>query len=209
MSNVEDIAHFASLLNLLTSGKISAPIVVNLPKTTLSSNVRTDGNVIVQVSDLLGNPIKNVKVFLMKASSANDDSIISRNQQLNQDSDNEFSFNFFASKPAQGFYYLEFGVQTPSSKAIRTTFRTIKVVTSVSVDAINVDVLDVSDKAVLQSETFVFLIFYFFLFYTKFKYVVHLLVNNSIKLKQLILIFLISILLLRIKLQTSQQKFNK
>lgn len=166
MNYVEDIAHFGNLLNLITSGQLPAPIVLTIPKTTLSSNVKSDGNIVVRVTDLLGKPLaKTPNVFLMKASSAYDDTTIYSNQQLNKDSDSEFSFNFFASKPTQGFYYLEFGIQSSSASSIRSTFRTVKVVTSVSVDSVSVDIVDSADKSVLHSATFVFS-FLFFLYFT-------------------------------------------
>lgn len=115
--------------------------------------MKNDGNVVVTVTDLLGNAVPGVNVFLMKASSFSDDTVIYSNQELKKLNAKEFSFNFFASKPSQGFYYIEFGVQTDKKSPIRSTYRTIKVVTSVSVGQISLDISDTSDKEILQSLT--------------------------------------------------------
>lgn len=125
-------------------------IVVSLPNTTFSATDKSSGNIAVLVTDLLGNPISNVKVFLMKATSFADDSVVYSNQQLNSVSNKEFSFNFFTGKPSQGYYFLDIGVQV-GGDTIKQTTRTIKVVTSVSVASVSIDVLDSADKEVTQS----------------------------------------------------------
>jgi len=147
--NLRDIYYFSRLLAAVTGENLPDTIVLSLQKTTLSSNIKADGNIVVSVTNLVGKPIADVNVFLMKASSFVDDSVLYSNQQLTQTSDTEFELNFFAAKPQQGFYYLEFGVQTEDS--LRTTFRTLKIVTSVSVSPVQINILDSADKEILET----------------------------------------------------------
>ena len=151
-SNLRDVYHFSALIQLLTSSKVPSPIALALPKTSFSSTSKNDGVITAVVTDILGNPIPDVKVFLLKASSFYDGSIIYSNQQLTEDSAKEFQINFFTGKPQQGFYSLEFGVQV-GSDAMRPTTRTIKVTTSVSIASVDINVLDSMDKEVIQTNS--------------------------------------------------------
>merc|ERR1711963_230167 len=74
----------------------------------------------------------------LKATSFADDSVLYSNQPLAKQSATDFEFNLFAAKPQQGFYALEFGVQT-ANKA-----------TSVSVSTVKVNVVDSSDREIVQ-----------------------------------------------------------
>jgi len=136
-------------MDLLTSDQVPRSIVLSVPQTTFSSTNKADGTVIARVTDIVGNPIPDVKVFLLKATSFADDSVLYSNQPLAKQSATDFEFNLFAAKPQQGFYALEFGVQT-ANKATRSTVRTIKVVTSVSVSTVKVNVVDSSDREIVQ-----------------------------------------------------------
>ena len=151
--DIREIYYFAHLMSLITSGKVPTTHVVALDKTSYSSSIKNDGNVVIAVTDLMGGVVRDLNVFLMKASSFADDSVVYSNQQLTKVNDREYSFNFFTSKPPQGFYYLEFGVQAGKNAPIRTTFRTIKVVTSVSVGTVTANVIDTSDKEIVQTSS--------------------------------------------------------
>ena len=168
--NLEEIYHFGRLIRLLTSNKVnSSPLVLSLQQTSISTaSSKGEGNVQVKVTDLFNNNVDNLKVFLVKASSLyNDKLVIASNQQLQSSSASDFYLNLLASKPEPGFYNLEFAVQQ-GTNAARSTSRTIKIISSATVDSVTVKVIDTADKDVVESHTFVFflhLIFQFLLVY--------------------------------------------
>lgn len=151
-ASLSNVYHFTALMELLTSDKVPRSAVLSVPQTTFSMTNKADGTVTAHVTDILGNAIPDVKVFLLKATSFADDAVLYSHQPLVKRTDTDFEFNLFAAKPQQGFYALEFGVQV-GNKATRSTVRTIKVVTSVSVGTVKVNVVDSSDKEVVQRVT--------------------------------------------------------
>lgn len=105
---------------------------------------------------MFGGSVGDVNVFLVSAHLQNDlDSTIVHNQELQNDgnSSTDFLLNLSANKPEQGFYSLEFSVNEKSSKFRVTAIRTLKVLGSISIPSVQMDVMDTADKSIEHSLT--------------------------------------------------------
>ena len=133
-----------------------------MQQTSISTgSSKGEGNIVVKVTDLFDKKVDALKVFLVKASSLyNEKVVIASNQQLQTLSETDFSLNLLASKPDPGFYNLEFAVQQ-GSNPVRSTSRTIKVISSATVDSVAFKVIDSADKETVESHTLEFFLFLF------------------------------------------------
>jgi hypothetical protein len=144
--------YFVNLLNALTSSKIATPVVLDVIQTTVFAGAKSDGNIKIRVTDLVGNVIPDVKVYVLKATPFHDESHVLISNQLltpSNTQDSDYEYNFGVAKPDKGFYDFELGVQV-GKQALQTTTRTIKVLSSISVETVSLNIIDSSDKEVVQ-----------------------------------------------------------
>ena len=140
---------------MFSDGSVPKPLVLSLTQSSLEASKGGDSSIKVRISDVLGNPVDELIVFLLRAVSSTQ-KVLANNIKLFPVSGSkvEYEFNLPTLKSEQGLYSLEFGAQTTDKKvAITQTSRNIKVLSSIAIGSIDISIVDSGDKNSVQTLT--------------------------------------------------------
>lgn len=127
-------------------------MVLNLLQSSVESSKGSDSSIKVKITDLLGNPVERLVVFLMKATS--NQKAVANNVQLHpvKGSSGEYECNLPSLRSEQGLYSLEFGASTEEKKsAITQAVRTLKVLSTINVGVVDLRIIDSGDRDSFQT----------------------------------------------------------
>jgi len=151
--DLQQIYYLSSLLDLLSEGNLPHPLVLAIPQSSFEVVKGGDSSIKVQVTDLFGRPTEELKVFLLQATGANKKSIAT-NVKLFPVSGSkvDYELSIPSLRNEQGLYTLELGAQTSEKKtAISTAVRKIKLLSSITVSSVELNIVDSGDKSAVQT----------------------------------------------------------